>query len=91
MNKKDILIEGDALQVLPTLEADSVDAVITDPPYFLDKLDNEWDAGRVQKAMTGHVVSHLPAGMKLDPEQGRRFYQWYHQIALQIYQVLRDC
>ena len=27
------LIQGDCLQVLPTLEAGSVDAVITDPPY----------------------------------------------------------
>ncbi len=27
------VIEGDCLQVLPTLEAGSVDAVITDPPY----------------------------------------------------------
>lgn len=86
---KDTLIEGDALQVLATLEADSVDAVITDPPYFLDKLDNAWDAERVRKAMTGHVVSHLPAGMKLDPEQGRRFYQWYHRIALQLQRVLK--
>jgi len=24
---------GDCLEILPTLEADSVDAVITDPPY----------------------------------------------------------
>jgi DNA modification methylase len=30
------LLEGDCLAILPTLEAGSVDAVITDPPYGLD-------------------------------------------------------
>lgn len=27
------LLQGDALKVLPTLEAESFDALITDPPY----------------------------------------------------------
>lgn len=29
------LLHGDCLEILPTLEARSVDAVVTDPPYFL--------------------------------------------------------
>jgi site-specific DNA-methyltransferase (adenine-specific) len=32
------LIQGDALEVLRELEAESVDAVITDPPYSSDGL-----------------------------------------------------
>lgn len=35
------LICGDCLEVLPTLEAGSVDAVVTDPPYGINKA--EWD------------------------------------------------
>jgi DNA modification methylase len=35
---------GDCLEVLPTLEADSVDAVVTDPPYGLEFMGKEWDA-----------------------------------------------
>jgi DNA modification methylase len=31
-----VLINGDCLQVLPTLEPGSVDAVVTDPPYGVD-------------------------------------------------------
>jgi DNA modification methylase len=34
---------GDCLEVLPTLEADSVDAVVTDPPYGLEFMGKEWD------------------------------------------------
>ena len=30
------LINGDCLEVMPTLESESVDAVITDPPYGID-------------------------------------------------------
>ena len=37
------LILGDCLEVLPTLEAGSVDAVITDPPYNYGKKYNTHD------------------------------------------------
>ena len=37
----DQIVCGDALEILPRLPANSVDLVLTDPPYFLDKLDNE--------------------------------------------------
>jgi len=36
------LIHGDCLEVLPTLEAGSIDVVITDPPYGVNKAD--WDS-----------------------------------------------
>ena len=35
------LYHGDCLDIMPTLEAGSVDAVITDPPYGMNK--GEWD------------------------------------------------
>ena len=34
---------GDCLEILPTLADNSVDAVITDPPYGLNYRDNNWD------------------------------------------------
>jgi DNA modification methylase len=39
------LIHGDCLEVMPTLEANSVDTVITDPPYGLSFMGKEWDHG----------------------------------------------
>src|ERR1035437_8618602 len=33
--KKPQLLHGDCLTVLPTLAADSIDAIVTDPPYEL--------------------------------------------------------
>ena len=36
----------DCLEYLATLESNSIDCVITDPPYFIDKLDHKWSADR---------------------------------------------
>ena len=53
------LYHGDCLEILPTLEAGSVDAVITDPPYGMRKA--EWDMNIVE------VSLWLPAAMKFCP------------------------
>jgi DNA modification methylase len=37
------LRQGDCLEILPTLDAASVDAVVTDPPYGLEFMGKEWD------------------------------------------------
>lgn len=37
------LLRGDCLQVLKTLEAESVDSVVTDPPYGLRFMGKKWD------------------------------------------------
>ena len=36
---------GDCLEVLPTLEPGCVDAVVTDPPYGLGFMGQDWDHG----------------------------------------------
>ena len=39
------LFHGDCLDVMQTLEADSVDTIITDPPYGLEFMGKDWDHG----------------------------------------------
>lgn len=39
------VITGDCLEVMPTLAADSVDTIITDPPYGLSFMGKDWDHG----------------------------------------------
>jgi len=39
------LYHGDCLEVMRTLEADSADTIITDPPYGLEFMGKEWDHG----------------------------------------------
>lgn len=90
-NKKFInrIICADALELLPKIEDNSIDLVLTDPPYFLDKLDNNWDHKRVNNKNNQHIVKSLPAGMKFDRQQGKNFYNWYLKIAKEIYRVLK--
>lgn len=38
------LLQGDCLEVLKTLPDNSIDAVVTDPPYGLEFMGKEWDA-----------------------------------------------
>ena len=37
------LHQGDCLEVLPTLDAESIDAIITDPPYGISFMAKGWD------------------------------------------------
>jgi site-specific DNA-methyltransferase (adenine-specific) len=86
----DQIICGDALEILPRLPAHSIDLVLTDPPYFLDKLDNEWTPERAARRFyKSQAVFHLPPGMKFDPNQGRRMYEWYLEVSRELLRVLK--
>ena len=41
------LINGDCLEVMKTFEADSIDTIITDPPYGLARMDKMQAQGRL--------------------------------------------
>ena len=41
----DRLIPGDCLDVMATMPADSVDSIVTDPPYGLSFMGKDWDHG----------------------------------------------
>jgi len=92
VNRKVInkIILGDSLKVLPQIEDNSIDLILTDPPYFLDKMDNNWNHQRVSKITDYcNVVKSLPPGMKFDKKQGIHFYQWYLGISTELYRVLK--
>lgn len=39
------IIEGDCLEVMPTMDANSIDAIVCDPPYGLSFMGKKWDHG----------------------------------------------
>ena len=83
------IIHGDAMQILSQIESNSIDLCLTDPPYFLDKMDNGWDEKKVGSKKYHQVVTSLPAGMKFDREQGKKFYEWYFKVSKEILRVLK--
>lgn len=83
------IICADTLELLPQIEDNSIDVVLTDPPYFLDKLDDNWDYKKVSSQNNQYIIKSLPAGMKFDREQGKRFYKWYLEISKELFRVLK--
>ncbi|HYM55254.1 MAG TPA: DNA methyltransferase, partial [Solirubrobacteraceae bacterium] len=47
-----MLLHADCLALLPELPADSVDALITDPPYGIGFAGEAWDGGKLTEAGT---------------------------------------
>src|SRR3989338_8780902 len=83
------IICADAMKLLPQIESNSIDVVLTDPPYFLDKLDNGWNHKEVSNQSNQYTIKSLPAGMKFDREQGRRFYSWYLEVSKEVFRALK--
>ncbi|HEU4905471.1 MAG TPA: site-specific DNA-methyltransferase [Solirubrobacterales bacterium] len=44
------LLEGDCLEVLGELESESVDAIVTDPPYGIGFQHERWDSAAIREA-----------------------------------------
>jgi len=83
------IINSNALEFIPKLESNSIDLVLTDPPYFLDKFDDKWSPEVVENKKNLYAVKSLPAGMKFDKEQGNRLYRWFLEISKEIFRILK--
>ncbi len=75
------LIRGDCLQVLPALEAESVDAVVTDPPYGLAFMGANWDHGVPDIAFWEQALRVAKPGAHLLAFGGTRTF---HRLACAI-------
>lgn len=83
------LVNEDCVDYLRTLEKNSIDCVITDPPYFIDKLDNHWDAEKVLNDKPNSHVKHLPKGMKFSKNQTVEFHKFYTDVSKIIFEKMK--
>jgi hypothetical protein len=67
-----MILNGDCLLVLPTLEADSIDSCVTDPPYGLSFMGKDWDHGVPGEAFWREVYRVLKPGAHLVAFGGTR-------------------
>ena len=83
-----MLLEGDCVLRLREVEPESVHLLITDPPYFLDGLDDAWKKGGVEPRSTG-AVEGLPPGMKFDPRQGKVLQRFIARVGRAVMPTLK--
>ena len=86
------IINNDSLIELKKLKDNSIDCVITDPPYFLHKLDNDWSDQNIEdelKYKLNSHIKHLPKGMKFDKKQVQNLYNFYLEISKIIFKKLK--
>ena len=75
---------------MPLLPDNSISLIVTDPPYFLDGMDDQWDHGALVRRKRGHgVVKSLPVGMKFDRSQGPRLQEFMRPIAREWLRIIR--
>lgn len=82
---------GDSLDVMRTLDADSVDAVVTDPPYGLTFMGKAWDRGVPGVEYWTEALRVAKPGAHLVAFGGTRTY---HRLATAIEDAgweIRDC
>lgn len=91
MNKDSYKIYlGDSREYLKKIADNSIDCVITDPPYFIDGMDSNWQLGELEKKKAkANVIGSLPVGMKFDPEQGKKLQIFMEEISVELYRILK--
>lgn len=82
------LFNNDCIEKLLELKDNSIDCVITDPPYFIDKLDNKWNVSKVSNDSNSHI-KHLPKGMKFDKKQVKKLYDFYLKVSIILFDKLK--
>ena len=86
-----ILIYSDCLDILPGLDADSIDSVVTDPPYGLNFMGKDWDHGVPGKHFWVEIIRVCKPGAFLLAFGGTRTF---HRLACAIEDAgweIRDC
>jgi site-specific DNA-methyltransferase (adenine-specific) len=85
------IIQGDCLEVMPKLEAESFDSVVTDPPYGLSFMGKDWDHGVPGEHFWREVLRVAKPGAHLLAFGGTRTF---HRLACAIGDAgweIRDC
>jgi len=68
----------------------SIDFIVTDPPYFIDGMDDGWDDNNLKsKAAKSGVIGGLPVGMKFDRTQGEKLQQFLEPLCREFLRVLK--
>ena len=89
MSNEIIILNNDCMVELHKLEDNSIDCVITDQPYFIDKLDHKWSSDKINNDVKNSHVKHLPKGMKFEKSQVKHLYDYYLELSKLLFQKMK--
>ena len=91
-NEKELnLVNGDCLEAMQGMEGDSIDSIVTDPPYGLDFMGKNWDHGVPGEIFWKEALRVAKPGAYMLAFGGTRTY---HRLACAIEDAgweIRDC
>ncbi len=80
----------DCREAMKSIPANQVSMILTDPPYFMDGMGDDWNHDKLKaKTRKAGVIGSLPVGMKFDREQGKRLQEFLAPIAVEWMRILR--
>jgi len=84
------IFNEDCRQGIKNIPDHSIDFIVTDPPYFIDGMDDGWNDRRLKaKAAKSGVVGGLPVGMKFDRIQGDHLQKFLEPLCQEFMRVLK--
>lgn len=90
MDKDFKLYNGDCREILKVIPDNSIDFIVTDPPYFIDGMGSDWnDSYLTQKVKKAKIIGGLPVGMKFDRTQGKKLQEFMLPVAEEYYRILK--
>jgi len=82
------IICGDCIEVMKEWPDNCIHAIVTDPPYGLEFMGEEWDKRKLKRNTQSQVVSWLGAGMRYNRD-GAEMQKWHYLWATEAFRVLK--
>jgi site-specific DNA-methyltransferase (adenine-specific) len=84
------LFNEDCRQGLKSLSDNSIDFIVTDPPYFIDGMDAGWNDKTLKaKTLKSGVIGGMPVGMKFDRTQGEKLQNFLEPLCKEFVRILK--
>lgn len=90
MSKKNNIENIDCFEGLQKIHDQSIDLIITDPPYFIEGMGNDWNKEKLSKKRYKETtIKSLPGGMKFDSEQGIKNQEFSLLLGKEYFRILK--
>jgi len=83
------IYNADCVKEIIKLEDNSIDCIITDPPYFIHNLDDKWNSKKINNSNMSAHINNLPSGMKFNKNQTKKLYDYYLELSKILYKKIK--